>query len=41
MLYEDMEGRLLSPEEVEALEIEEIEGRGIHVYLFLNILGSL
>lgn len=39
MLYEDKEGRLLSHEEVESLKIEEIEDRGIHAYLFLNILG--
>ncbi len=39
MLYEDSEGKLLSCEEVESLEIAEIEDRGIHVYLFLRGMG--
>ncbi len=32
MLYEDMNGRLMHPEEVESLSFHEIEERGIHVY---------
>lgn len=39
MLYEDKEGRLLSCEEAESLDIGEIEDRGVHVYLFLNGMG--
>lgn len=32
MLYEDKDGNLMHPEEVEALSPCEIEERGFHVY---------